>query len=87
MRQSGRNWNKQKHEAMLTWGFTHLSCEWCIYYRQDCDGVMMAAIHVDDILSIASSPEENVHFKVQLHSKWTISNLGDVKFALGIGII
>ena len=84
MQQSGWIWNKQMHEAMLAWG---LSCEWCIYYWQNSDGVVMAAIHVDDILSIASSANENVCFKAHLCSKWAISDLSDVKFALGIGII
>ena len=49
------------HEAMVLWGFTHLACEWCIYYRQDSHGVVMATIHVNDILSVVSSPEENEH--------------------------
>jgi hypothetical protein len=42
---------------------------------------------VDNILSVASSREENEHFKSLLCSKWTISDLGDVKFALGISIV
>ena len=87
MRQSGRIWNKQMHEAMLTWGFTRLACEWCVYHRHTDKGVVIAAIHVDDILSIANTPEENERFKSQLRAKWTISDLGDVKFALGIGIV
>src|SRR5882762_7572706 len=47
---------------------------------------VLVTIHVDDILSIASTKEENEHFKTQLQSKWTILDLGDVNFALGIGI-
>jgi len=31
-------------------------------------------------------PEENAQFKAELRSKWEISDLGPVKFALGIGI-
>ena len=42
--------------------------------------------HVDDIYSIAHPPEENTHFKAELRSKWEISDLGPVKFALGITI-
>ena len=87
MRQSGRIWNKQMHEAMLVWGFTRFACEWCMYYRHTDRGTVIATIHVDDILSIASKSEENERFKAQLQAKWTISDLGDVKFALGIGII
>jgi len=73
--QSGRIWNKQMYEAMLTWGFTRLLCEWCVYYRHTSDGIVMAAVHVDDILSVASSAGENECFKAQLRSKWAISEL------------
>jgi len=87
MCQSGRIWNKQMHDTMLSWGFMRLTCEWCVYYRATSDGVIMAAIHVDDILSVTSSPEENKRFKTQLQSKWAISDLSNIKFALGIGIL
>ena len=43
-------------------------------------------IHVDNIFSITDPPKENTCFKVELCSKWEISDLGPVKFALGIGI-
>jgi len=71
---------------MLDWGFTRLMCEWCVYYCTTSEGTVLIAVHIDNILSVASSKEENAHFKCQLHSKWTISDLGDVKFALSIGI-
>ena len=59
MRQSGCIWNKQMHKAMLAWGFTQLACEWCVYYHHTDKGVVITTIHIDDILSIASNPEEN----------------------------
>ena len=34
MKQSGRIWNKTMNEAMISWGFTRLTCESCIYYRK-----------------------------------------------------
>jgi len=84
MCQSGWIWNKQLNSAMLAWGFTHLMCEWCVYYHHMATNIV--AIHINNILSITSSKEENAHFKTQLHSKWTILDLSDVKFALSIGI-
>jgi len=46
----------------------------------------MFAVHVDDIFSISNPPEENARFRDQLKSKWDISDLGPIKFALGIAI-
>ena len=44
------------------------------------------AVHVDDLFSIASPPEENTCFGDELKSKWDISDLGPAKFGLGIAI-
>ncbi|RDB23169.1 Retrovirus-related Pol polyprotein from transposon TNT 1-94 [Hypsizygus marmoreus] len=86
MKQSGRIWNKTMNENMLWWGFTRLSCESCIYYRKTDAGTVIAAVHVDDFLSIASTKAENDRFKDQMRKVWTISDLGTVRFVVGIAI-
>jgi Reverse transcriptase (RNA-dependent DNA polymerase)/GAG-pre-integrase domain len=86
MKQSGRIWNKTMNDAMLSWGFTRLSCESCIYYRKSKTGTIISAVHVDDFLSIASSKDENEAFKNQMKSLWTISDLGEAKHCVGIAI-
>ena len=86
MKQSGRIWNQTMNEQMLSWGFTRLSCESCIYYRTTKSGTIISAVHVDDFLSIASNKEENERFKDQMQSVWTISDLGAVRFVVGIAI-
>ena len=71
------------NNAMQSWGFIRLLCEYCIYYCTMSSGTIIAVMHVDDFLSVASSVEENEHFKAQLHKRWEISE-GDVSFMLGI---
>lgn len=61
---------------MVSWGFTRLACESCIYYRKQVTGTVIVAVHVDDFLSIVSSKDENEQFKAQLKEAWTISDLG-----------
>ena len=73
MKQSGRIWNQTMNEQMLSWGFTRLSCESCIYYRSSDSGMIIFAVHVDDFLSIASNKDENERFKNQMRNVWTIS--------------
>ena len=46
----------------------------------------MAAVHVDDFLSIADSHTENKQFKTQMKEIWKISSLGEAKFCVGIRI-
>lgn len=49
-------------------------------------GTVIFGVHIDDIYSIADPPKENDQFKADLRSKWDISDLGPVKYALGIAI-
>jgi hypothetical protein len=86
MKQAGWIWNRTLHGRMLEWGFTRLSSESCVYYRKTPTGTVLAAIHVDDFLSVASSREENERFKEQMRQVWTISDPGDVRFVVGIAV-
>jgi hypothetical protein len=87
LKQAGRMWNREMHESMVEWGFRRLLCEWCVYVRV-VDGVTnLVAIHVDDMVAAASTRAANDLFKAQLRSKWDISDLGDVQFCLGIGVV
>jgi Reverse transcriptase (RNA-dependent DNA polymerase) len=86
MKQASRVWNITFDTAVREWGFTHLPCEWCVYRRQSVTGTIIFAVHFDDIISIASSLDENKHFQSLLTSRWDISALGPAKFALGIAL-
>jgi len=66
MKQSGWIWNQTLNAQMITWGFTHLTCESCIYYRKLDMGIIIATVHVEDYLSIADSKDKNEHFKNQM---------------------
>ena len=86
MRQASRVWNQTFHKAVSEWGFERLQCEWCVYRRNSPTGTTIFVVHVDDIISAASSPEENERFRDFLKTKWEISELGEPKYALGIAI-
>ena len=74
------------NDRMISWGFNHLSCESCVYYRKSDSGIIICAVHVDDFLSISSTKEENENFKNQMCQVWTISDLGNVRFVIGITV-
>jgi len=86
MRQASHCWNQTFHQAIVEWGFKCVPCEWCIYVHHSPTGSVVFAVHVDDIFSIANPPEENIRFREQLRAKWDISDLGPIKFALGIAV-
>jgi hypothetical protein len=68
------------------WGFQQSKKDPCVYHRRSASGIVIFGVHVDDIYSIAFPPAENDRFKADLRSKWEISDLGPIKFALGIAI-
>lgn len=86
MKQASRIWNLTFHKTMLQLGFKRLVNKWCVYRRSTPTGTTMFAVHVDDIITISSTPSENDLFKAQLKEHWELSDLGAAKFALGISI-
>lgn len=86
MKQAGRIWNQTLNDRMVSWGFTRLSSESCIYHRKSSTGTIIAAVHVDDFLSIASSKDENDRLKAQMREAWTISDLGTPRYLVGVSI-
>ena len=59
MKQSRRIWNQTMNKQMLSWSFTHLSCESCIYYRTSNSGTIISAVYIDNFLSIVSDKDKN----------------------------
>ena len=86
MKQASHVRNITFNGTIVSWGFVHLSCKWCIYFKLSPSGTVIFSIHVDDIFAVASSCEEMEAFKALLQTKWEISDLGPAKFALGIAV-
>jgi hypothetical protein len=63
-----------------------LKSEHCIYYRQTDAGILLIAVHVDDFFTVGSSKSIITNFKMQVKTKWQISEIGDAHFCLGIAI-
>ena len=84
MKQSGHVWNKTMNNAMVGWGFMRLPCEYCMYCRKTDTGIIITDVHVDDFILLGKDVAENVRFKADLHTKWKISDLGAVKYCIGI---
>lgn len=71
---------------MLGWGFTRLACESCIYFRKSEMGIVIATVHVNDFLSIASTKDKNKCFKNQMKKVWTIVDLEIPRHIVGISV-
>ena len=86
MKQAGRVWNKTLDAQMEKWGFKHLECESCVYYRKTEHGTVIVSVHVDDFLSISDKKEKNDRFLDDMEKVWKISRLRTPKHLVGMGI-
>ncbi|OBZ67852.1 Retrovirus-related Pol polyprotein from transposon TNT 1-94 [Grifola frondosa] len=86
MPQGGRTWNRTMHAELTTLGFTRVDCEYCVYVRVTDAGTVLAGVHVDDFILTASSSSLMADVKSDLRRVWTISDLGDARFCVGIAI-
>ena len=86
MKQSGQIWNKMMNKVLLSWGFKCLAVDPCVYHHHTKLDTIVTAIHIDDFLIAGSSPETCASFKFQLKTLWSISDLGDATFCIGITI-
>ena len=63
MRQSSQIWNHALHSSFLSWGFSCLECEWCIYTCHSTNGnASIVVVHVDDMLAASSNKTEAIQF-------------------------
>jgi hypothetical protein len=85
-KQGGRAWNKELNRRMISWGFTRVPVEHCLYYRKTGDAVIMAAVHVDDFICASNSRPEIERLKEQMKSAWKITTSGEPSFAVGVRV-
>jgi hypothetical protein len=66
-------------------GFEPLVTDSCLYINRQ-DGILVVT-YVDDFLALAPKGDELDAFIYELRSKWTLEELGNVKYFLDIRIV
>jgi hypothetical protein len=86
LKQGSRSWNLRLNAAMVSTGFKRISVEHSIYSRGRKGASSLVAVHVDDLCIAASTKEEMKGFKEELRKHFEITDLGPVKWILGIHV-
>ena len=71
--------------TLTTVGFQRCKVEHAIFYRFNQDTTILA-VDVDDITIAGNSPRAIQRFKSDLSSKYSIKDMGSLRWLLGIGI-
>ncbi|THH12988.1 hypothetical protein EW146_g7181 [Bondarzewia mesenterica] len=86
LKQGSRIWNQKLHQALLSFGFTHISAEWSLYYRSTPTGICILTIHVDDLNLAGSTMDVIQSVKTSLRKHFDIVELGPVQWLVGLAI-
>ena len=85
LKQAGRQWKTKLDEVMSKAGFEKSQADDCLYIlRKDGEIVMLVLVYVDDMALTAKSLAILQKFKAELSAEFKISDLGELKYILGI---
>ncbi|KAL2900721.1 Retrovirus-related Pol polyprotein from transposon TNT 1-94 [Bienertia sinuspersici] len=87
LRQASRQWNKQLTKYLIGLGFVQSYQDYSLFTRTLEHEFIAVLVYVDDILITGSSSDQINSIKEGLHNEFTIKDLGDVSYFLGIEVI
>ncbi|GJX24448.1 retrotransposon protein, putative, ty1-copia subclass [Tanacetum coccineum] len=87
LKQASRSWNKRFDEEIKKIGFTQNPNEPCIYFKASGCNVAFPFLYVDDILLMGNSVAMLQEGKSWLCKCFSMKDLGEVTYILGIKII
>jgi hypothetical protein len=87
LKQSPRLWNKHIDRTMAMLGFTKSLMDPCLYFRTNADGdELYVTVYVDDLIIAGTNLEVITAFKGELCAVYSMKDLGDLKYCLGMEI-
>ena len=88
LKQSPRCWNRAFREVMKSLKFQQSHADPCIFIKrsEESDNLIVIAIYVDDLITIASTEGEMSQVKSGLSSHFKMTDLGSLHFCLGVNM-
>jgi hypothetical protein len=86
LKQASRSWNLRFDEVIKGFGFVQNEEETCIYKKMSGSSVSFLVLYVDDILLIGNDVNLLNSVKDYLSSKFSMKDLGEAAYILGIKI-
>ena len=86
MKQASRQWHKKLVIELKTLGFVQSKNDYSLFIKNKNNVITIMAVYVDDILLIENNEADIIHIKQHLDNTFTIKDLGQLHFFLGIGV-
>ena len=85
LKQAGRQWKKRLHEVLSKLGFIHAFADDCLYLKHENGKItLLVLVYVDDMAVAGPDGYRIISFKNALSKDFEITDLGELKFILGI---
>ncbi|CAL1400060.1 unnamed protein product [Linum trigynum] len=86
LKQASRNWYKKFSAALLELGFRHSHADHSLFIYRTTSSFVVALIYVDDVILAGDDMVFIQSVKTFLHDRFTIKDLGPLKYFLGIEV-
>lgn len=86
LKQASRQWNVEHTKFLVLHGFKQSKQDYSLFTKNVHNGIITALVYVDDLILTGDDEKSIVHIKNLLHEKFTIKDLGLVRYFLGLEI-
>ena len=86
LHQAPRAWNAKLDDTLLSLKFNRSPSEPAIYTRRNRDAQLVVGVYVDDLVIIGASCEDIKKFKMEMADVFRMSDLGLLRYYLGIEV-
>ena len=86
LKQASRQWNAKLTSALLSLGFHQSKSDYSLFLKGTSTDFIALLVYVDDVIIASSNLDAIQNVKQFLHSKFTIKDLGVLKYFLGLEV-
>ncbi|KAI3665096.1 hypothetical protein L6452_43714 [Arctium lappa] len=86
LKQASRNWYQKFTTALLDLGFSLSRADHSLFFYRKDDVFLSILIYVDDVIIVGNDSKKIDDVKQCLHDKFSIKDLGELKYFLGIEV-
>jgi hypothetical protein len=86
LKQAGFEWSEELEKFFLDYGFTCSHVDQAVYFKRNAEEHTIITVSVDDMAVTSKRLWDIEHFKVELHERFNISDLGELTWLLGLKV-
>ncbi|KAL2898459.1 Retrovirus-related Pol polyprotein from transposon TNT 1-94 [Bienertia sinuspersici] len=87
LKQASRQWNLELTKFLVTHGFTQSKHDYSMFTKGSGNQFTVVIAYVDDLLIVGTDLSFIQHLKQLLHQAFTIKDLGELKYFLGLEVL